>query len=183
MFGIDQHVEIRPFQQLGLDRMDGAPGAVDDAALARWLASRVQDPLARMELCRAVDRFEWLWDPPSDEQLFAAVTRLVARGLLEVRPSQEARALPVRLQTPVRVEEAPAQPEGEEVGLHWVEIALVGEDDEPIPGVAYRLKDPDGRIHRGRLDDRGRARVVGIRSAGTCTVTFDELDQDAWGPA
>ena len=183
MFGADQRFEIRPFHDR-VEGSDGAGAAVDLAALRHWLAGRVRDPFARGELCRAVDCFERLWGPPSDEQLIAAITRLVAQGLLEVRPSRDLRAPPPRPRMAAPVEEAPAtHDEREEIGVHWVEIALVGEDDEPIPGAAYRLKDPDGRVHRGRLDDRGLARVSGIRSGGACTLTFDGLDQDAWGSA
>lgn len=183
MFGIDQPFEIRPFYDR-VDRSDGVRVAVDAALLRQWLASCVRDPFARVELCRALDGVERLWGPLSDEQLIAAVTRSVARGLLEVRPSRALRAPPPLLPVAAPVEEAPApHDEREEVGVHWVEVALVGEDRAPIGGVAYRLTDPDGRVHRGRLDDRGLARVSGIRSAGACTLTFDGLDQDAWGPA
>lgn len=66
--------------------------------------------------------------------------------------------------------------------VHWIEIVLVGEDDQPVPGEAYEIELPDGRIRRGRLDVEGKARVDGIARAGACKVRFPELDQDAWSP-
>lgn len=66
--------------------------------------------------------------------------------------------------------------------VHWIEIALIGEDDRPIPGEVYELELPDGRVRRGRLDSEGKARVDGIARAGACKVRFPALDQDAWSP-
>jgi hypothetical protein len=63
----------------------------------------------------------------------------------------------------------------------WVEIELVGEDDEPIPGARYRITAPGGTVREGELDEEGRARLDGI-APGACRVTFPELDEDAWEP-
>jgi hypothetical protein len=63
----------------------------------------------------------------------------------------------------------------------WVEIALVGMDNSPIPNEAYRIQLPTGEIVEGRLDERGRALVDGI-DPGTCTVSFPALDEEAWEP-
>ena len=62
----------------------------------------------------------------------------------------------------------------------WIEIKLVGEDDEPIPGERYSITLPDGEtVAEGTLDEKGEARVEGIEK-GDCRVTFPDLDQDAW---
>jgi hypothetical protein len=61
----------------------------------------------------------------------------------------------------------------------WIEIELLGEDDKPIPGVAYRIVLPDGSVRDGRLDFDGLARVTGI-DPGKCAVAFPELDGEAW---
>jgi len=62
----------------------------------------------------------------------------------------------------------------------WIEIKLVDEDNNPVPGEAYRITLPDGQtVAEGTLDDKGFARVDGI-DPGTCKITFPELDQDAW---
>lgn len=63
----------------------------------------------------------------------------------------------------------------------WVEIELLGMDGAAIPGELYRIALPDGTSVEGRLNERGRARVAGI-DPGSCTVTFPELDMEAWEP-
>jgi hypothetical protein len=61
----------------------------------------------------------------------------------------------------------------------WIAIQLVGEDEKPIPGVAYRIILTDGSTAEGVLDEEGSAHLSGI-DPGTCVITFPELDQDAW---
>ncbi len=65
----------------------------------------------------------------------------------------------------------------------WVEIQLVGEDGSPVPGVKYEITVPgkDQPI-KGTLDAQGVGNVEGI-DPGTCTITFPELDEEAWEPA
>ncbi len=67
--------------------------------------------------------------------------------------------------------------------LHWIEIELVGEDDEPISGEKYKITLPDGSVASGTLDQKGCARVEGIKDAGDCQITFPDLDKEAWEPA
>jgi type VI secretion system secreted protein VgrG len=65
----------------------------------------------------------------------------------------------------------------------WVEIELVDEDNNPIPGEKYKITLPDGKtVAEGTLDESGFARVDGI-DPGTCKVTFPNLDKDAWEKA
>ncbi|WAS94256.1 hypothetical protein [Nannocystis punicea] len=64
---------------------------------------------------------------------------------------------------------------------HWVEIQLVGEDGEGIPGQRYRIVAPDGVEWRGYTDSLGVARLSRIPE-GTCQVFFPDLDADAWEP-
>jgi hypothetical protein len=63
--------------------------------------------------------------------------------------------------------------------LSWIEIELVGEDDEGIPGEKYKITLPDDSVAEGTLDEKGFARVEGFEP-GTCKITFPELDKDAW---
>lgn len=65
------------------------------------------------------------------------------------------------------------------VKREWVEIALVGEDDEPLGGVRYELELPDGTVRKGTLGDDGVVRAGGL-DAGECKIRFPELDQEAW---
>jgi type VI secretion system secreted protein VgrG len=65
---------------------------------------------------------------------------------------------------------------------HWIEIELVDEDGNPVPGEPYRITLPDGTtVADGTLNEKGWARVDHI-DPGTCQVTFPNLDKDAWGP-
>ena len=64
----------------------------------------------------------------------------------------------------------------------WIEIELVDEDNNPVPGEKYRVTLPDGTtIAEGALDEKGRARVQGI-DPGNCKVTFPNLDKTTWQP-
>lgn len=66
--------------------------------------------------------------------------------------------------------------------LTWIEIELVDERGKPVPKERYRIELPDGSPEEGFLDDQGRARVDGIE-AGTCIVTFPDLDAKEWRAA
>jgi hypothetical protein len=66
--------------------------------------------------------------------------------------------------------------------LTWIEIQLIGEDNQPIPGERYRIELTDGSVREGRLNEEGLARVDGI-DPGQCQVTFPALDEEAWVPA
>ena len=63
----------------------------------------------------------------------------------------------------------------------WIEIQLIGDDDKPVPFAKYAVALPGGAIKNGTLDENGKARVEGI-PAGTCKVSFPELDEDVWTP-
>jgi hypothetical protein len=75
-------------------------------------------------------------------------------------------------------EEAQEEKE-EEKKTSWIEIELVGEDDEPIPGENYKITLPDDSVAEGTLDEKGFARVEGF-GKGTCKVSFPDLDKEAW---
>lgn len=65
----------------------------------------------------------------------------------------------------------------------WIDIELVGEDDEPIPNVRFEVFKPDGTLlGKGRLDENGCGGFQNI-DQGDYEVCFPELDQDAWEPA
>ena len=76
----------------------------------------------------------------------------------------------------------PPADETEPEELTWIEIELIDEDDNPVPGERYQIEVADGRVIRGTLDNKGYARVEGLKP-GDCKVTFLKLDQDAWEPA
>ncbi len=64
----------------------------------------------------------------------------------------------------------------------WIEVELVDEDGQPVPGERFRITLPDDSVAEGSLDDKGKARVEGFKP-GNCKVTFPDLDKDAWEPA
>jgi type VI secretion system secreted protein VgrG len=74
----------------------------------------------------------------------------------------------------------PAQEE-KEVKTSWIEVELIDEEDQPIPGEIYEITLPDGTVASGSLDDKGLARVEGFEP-GSCKISFPKLDQDAWEP-
>lgn len=74
----------------------------------------------------------------------------------------------------------PTEEEKEEKS--WIEIELVDEEEEPVPGEKYKITLPDGKVAQGTLDEKGFARVDGIEP-GTCQITFPDLDKEAWEPA
>src|SRR4051794_23370872 len=59
---------------------------------------------------------------------------------------------------------------------HWVEIAMVDKEGNPLPGQDYEITLPDGSIVTGSLDDKGAARVDGI-DPGNCKIRFPSLDK------
>jgi hypothetical protein len=72
--------------------------------------------------------------------------------------------------------EAPARTPEEKT---WLEIELVDEQGNPVPGEQYTIELPGGAIRLGRLDERGRARIEGL-DPGTCNVSFPNLDAPSW---
>jgi hypothetical protein len=65
--------------------------------------------------------------------------------------------------------------------LTWIEIQMVDMESKPVPGVAYRIRLPDGSVHTGTTDVDGLAGFDQI-TPGSCEVQFPELDADAWKP-
>lgn len=61
----------------------------------------------------------------------------------------------------------------------WIEIELVDEEENPVPGERYCVTLPDGQtLAEGTLDSKGRARVECI-DPGQCTIHFPKIDQTA----
>ena len=140
---------------LGTDNGAGAAGRMTDADILTLVARRI----ASRELTMCTD----LRDPTA------------------LRWEQTVRE-PAKTTTPRQAEQAARAsrrtPE-EEPKKTWIEIRLIGENDEPIPDEPYRIELPDGTVVDGVLDSNGKARRTGL-DPGTCKVTFPDLDQDAW---
>jgi len=64
----------------------------------------------------------------------------------------------------------------------WIELKLLDEMDEPVPGERYRVKLPDGSLSEGTTDEKGEARIDNI-DPGNCEISFPNLDKDSWEEA
>lgn len=83
--------------------------------------------------------------------------------------------------TPAKPHKPPQGRAGDEAGkTSWIEIELVDERNEPVPGAKYCVTLPDGEtVAEGTLDEKGWARVKGFEP-GECKITFPDLDKNAW---
>ncbi|MCY2954017.1 MAG: hypothetical protein NTU53_18905 [Planctomycetota bacterium] len=84
--------------------------------------------------------------------------------------------------TPMKAHRPPQNNEEKKKKTSWIEIEMVDEEDQPVPGERYRITLADGTVAEGTLDEKGFVRVEGIEP-GTVKITFPELDQDAWEAA
>ena len=84
--------------------------------------------------------------------------------------------------TPVKPHKPPQDEEEEEEKTAWIEVELVDEEDNPVPGEKYEITLSDDTVAKGTLDQNGFARVENILPGG-CKITFPELDKDAWEKA
>ena len=71
----------------------------------------------------------------------------------------------------------PHQPDEEKTS--WIEIEMVDEEDEPVPGEQYRITLPDDTVAQGTLDENGFARIEGI-DPGNCKIAFSMLYECSW---
>ena len=63
--------------------------------------------------------------------------------------------------------------------VHWIEIRLVDESNNPVVGEPYVITTPDNTDVPGFTDGDGFARLDAI-VAGQCKVCFPKLDRNAW---
>lgn len=77
----------------------------------------------------------------------------------------------------------PTSAEDKKSKTSWIEIKLVDEKNNPVPGEPYSITLPDGEtVAEGTLDEKGFARIDGI-DPGTCQITFPQRDTEAWKKA
>ncbi|RJP32379.1 MAG: type VI secretion system tip protein VgrG [Phycisphaerales bacterium] len=136
-------------------------------------------------------------DPDPPEEAAEADQAEAGASTTYTPPSVQAEALQIAAQTGVpfckKCAEAAAraaapepEPEEEEddyvapAATTWIEVVLVDEEDNPVPNERYRITLPDGTVKEGQTCGRGMARIDEITPEGDCTVTFPDLDKDAW---
>ena len=153
-----------------------------EPSVARAFLARIAAQPGEMDRLRRIagERLVIAGGGPDDERVLDQLARWIAVGDLLL---WEVCSEPLGARDGVEGEprEAPAAAKTAATELTWITIQLLGEDDEPIPNIRYRIDLPDGGTRDGRLDDKGLARVRGIEP-GHCVVTFPELDEAAWAP-
>jgi hypothetical protein len=63
--------------------------------------------------------------------------------------------------------------------LAWIEVEVVDLEDNPVFGVRYLIRLPDGSTVTGATDSKGLARYDRIPS-GQCEICLPDFDRDAW---
>ena len=107
----------------------------------------------------------------------------VAGSVDQTQASPGTKAASKQDSVPVKPYKPPQTPAEKKKKPSWIEIVMVDENGDPVPGMAYSITLPDGQtVAEGSLDDKGFARVDGI-DPGTCQITFPDLDKAAWEPA
>ncbi len=80
----------------------------------------------------------------------------------------------------VKPHKPPQTPGEQATKTSWIEIKLVDEQNNPVPGEPYSVTLPDGEtVAAGTLDEKGFVRIEGIEP-GTCQITFPQRDKGAW---
>jgi len=129
--------------------------------------------------------------PPMSGSAGSAVPPAAPEASLEADTADPGKVSEAKAKTIQQQSEVPFKPlqassglgnEPDEEEKNWIEIELLDEEDNPVPGEKYKITLPDGKVKTGTLDQNGFARVDGI-DPGTCKVTFPDLDKDAWEKA
>jgi uncharacterized protein YjiS (DUF1127 family) len=150
------------------------------AILDRWATNRN----ARRELLELYDvlRAPYLGRNLSDAALQQSVIPrlrkafergellLIRRPLVSGPVAGEIEAAPASTQAP---------PPQRQTAKTWVEVCLVDMEDNPVGNKHYLVRTPSGAIEEGYLDSNGRVRINNI-DPGTCSITFPDLDMEAW---
>lgn len=175
-----QTYELVPF---GPRLRPGMPGEPVPAHEARGvLAPPLRSPIDRRILHGAADQLG-IADPDlEDDALLDRLLTAVRTGrlvLLRLEGHAKYRGRPAA--APEKPHdgddfEKPRQPTND-----WIEILLVDEQGNGIPGQRYLIVTPDGQQRRGFTDSLGSARITRIPS-GNCKVSFPDLDAKAWDP-
>jgi type VI secretion system secreted protein VgrG len=119
--------------------------------------------------------------PPAVGSAASAVAPAVPGAILEADFADPGKIPELKaLTAKEQLEEKPHKQDEEKKS--WIEIELIDEEDNPVPGEQYKITLPDGSVKTGTLDQNGFARVDGI-DPGTCKVTFPNLDKEAWEQA
>jgi type VI secretion system secreted protein VgrG len=80
------------------------------------------------------------------------------------------------------VERKKKKPKEKDEPTSWIDLKMVDEEGNPVPGQGYEVTEADGTVHEGTLDHKGKAHVL-LLKPGSCKVSFPGLDKGAWEEA
>lgn len=148
--------------------------------LLEWLRGPSGDDLRQL----GADLLGLMWFPKRSTEIDVRVLEVLGRELDDAVGRVSILEEPALDMAPAGLHEAeePAETESlpEEVTAKtWIDIRLIDEDDEPVSGIEYEIKLPDGTRRRGRTDADGRVRFDNI-DPGSCRFTYLGLDEQAW---
>jgi hypothetical protein len=165
----------------------------NQSAALNFLQQFLRDARSMMTLRWLLTRFSFLGSISrlSDHEVLEQLAHqlVLVRLIIVEQPLLEMRA-----GTAESFEAPPAEPSAESLKLKaqaaftkekkaWIEIELLDEANRPVAYEPYRIVLPDQKtIREGRTNIKGMARESGI-DPGTCTVSFPNLEKDAWASA
>lgn len=172
--------------QLGFGRLQAPESCVRRAfAVPAQVEREVLEFAQTVEGARALADLLDRW-PASHDRVGEETLEALASGRLEYvewSPVSAFTGLPGRrgdLAELSAIATAVAASEVMELAMYEVVIELLDTRDRPVPGEAYRVIDPAGKVHVGMLDAEGRAEIRAIRKPGPCKVSFPRLDGNMW---
>ena len=141
----------------------------------RHFVVRLRDLLAQRSLGQTVSRL-------SDQRVLEEIAWRLGSRQLQLRyrhdvPSASIASVGGRPSTSSQ-SDAPPPPEPK-TPKTWVEFRLIDMEGNPVANMHYTVVLPGGAAEDGWLDSSGSVRFNGI-DPGECTITFPDLDRDAW---
>lgn len=114
----------------------------------------------------------------------SGATTAMAGGLIQPKspeaPQEAGTAHPGTESPPWHREPSDDEAAGEGEETASIEIALVDENGNPVPGEPYSVVLPDGSVAEGITGQDGTATIRGFSPPGDCQVSFTNLDAGAW---
>ncbi|WP_146158411.1 hypothetical protein [Enhygromyxa salina] len=116
----------------------------------------------------------------ADAELAERVANQIRRGYLRVETEPD---VPMSSDEVQRFDWSASAPESEPLGViggdhHWVEVELVDESGAPVADERCRIVLPNGSERVAHTNHDGLVRIDRT-VAGSCTITFPELDAEA----
>lgn len=174
-------ITLQPWSEVELDHSARTTLGLAELRLLISRESGTSQALRRLVVDIGVRASEVEWC--SDEELIQQLAGLIERGL--VRVLVEPRSLIDTEPSEQSVLPAHGVESSESSGLidkaqHWIEVQLIGEDDEAISGARCQIVLPNGQTIVRTTDRFGLVRIDGVEEAGDCEISFLDLDTEAW---